>query len=106
VADIVFERDLLKKALSDVTRSADTRNDGDTFGTERLPYGGGGLLYPSAGYTIGEVELPTRNDGERYMICQPGECNGKKEKKKNCLQMGRKYNKVIAADAREKVWLM
>lgn len=46
--------------------------EGGVFGSERQPdlppwYLRGGLWYPSAGYTTGEVELPTRNNGALYM---------------------------------------
>jgi hypothetical protein len=92
-ADIVLERDLLKNALNEVMPvGGEAKGGGDILGTERRPRARmtgvlavrlvtgdgpgvmtlrGGLRYPSAGYAIGEVELPTRNDGVPFMSCQP-----------------------------------
>lgn len=91
-ADIVLERDLLKNALNEVMPvGGETKGGGDTLGTERRPHARmtgvlagpvmgngpgamtsrGGLRYPSAGYAISEVELPTRNDGVPFIGCQP-----------------------------------
>ncbi|OAX43977.1 hypothetical protein K503DRAFT_613269 [Rhizopogon vinicolor AM-OR11-026] len=65
-------------------KSGDT---GDVFGTEcqpdrrGVPMVGdrGGLWYPSAGYAMGEVELPTRNDGLLYMTVNRENVTNKKK---------------------------